>query len=439
MTNSAAVRGSKDSGVTWIGYVPDDWDVVPAKTIFVERKAASRPTDVHLTPSQQHGVLPQAEYMERTGNRVVLNLTGADAMRHVERGDFISHLRSFQGGLEYSGLGGKVSAAYTVLRPRRDLDSGFFRYLVKSSRFIQALQTTTEQLRDGQSIRYAQIATLPFPFPPLVEQRAIRDFLDRETGEIDAFVRDQTELIGLLQERRAATISHAVTKGLSPNEPLKPSGSTWLGRVPVGWTIQKLGWLAAVRNGSTPSRNESKYWLEGTVPWVSSTVANLSEVVASTEFVSPLAVQECHLPTIPPGSLLVGLTGQGKTRGMVTRLRFASTINQHLAAVTLRRGLTPEYAYWVLTAAYDHLRFVSDGNGGTKGGLTCEELAALQVPVPALETQRSIASSLEQAVADIDLAIADGRTSILLSYERRSALISAAVTGQTDVRKHVGV
>ena len=92
----------RESGVRWLGAIPAEWAVKPANAVLHERKVKSFPGDEHLTPSQSHGVLPQSEYMSRTGNKVVLNLTGADSMRHVEPNDFISHLRSFQGGFEHS-------------------------------------------------------------------------------------------------------------------------------------------------------------------------------------------------------------------------------------------------------------------------------------------------------------------------------------------------
>src|SRR4051812_19615822 len=102
----------------WLEQIPHAWDVLPAKALFSERRESCHADDVHLTPSQAYGVLPQEEYMAVTGSRVVLNLAGQDNMKHVEPDDFIIHLRSFQGGLERSALRGKVSTAYTVLSPR---------------------------------------------------------------------------------------------------------------------------------------------------------------------------------------------------------------------------------------------------------------------------------------------------------------------------------
>lgn len=124
---------------------------------------------------------------------------------------------------------------------------------------------------------------------------------------------------------------------------------------------------------------------------------------------------------------------------MAARLTFNSTISQHLAYVQPRRGLEPDFTYWLLVSAYRHLRFQSDGNGGTKGGLTCEELASLRVPVPSLSEQQSIAQRLDNETYELDAAIADARDAIALSRERRAALISAAVTGKIDVREHGAV
>lgn len=114
------------SGVGWLGEIPSHWAVVPAKALFSLRAEKALPNDIHLTPSQKFGVLPQVEYMEITGSRVVLNLTESGQMKHVEQNDFVSHLRSFQGGLELSRVRGKVSGAYTVLKPRRDQNPEFW-------------------------------------------------------------------------------------------------------------------------------------------------------------------------------------------------------------------------------------------------------------------------------------------------------------------------
>ena len=234
---SALSESHKITGHDWLPAAPLSWDMVPAKALFTDRREPSTDGDEHLTPSQKYGVVTQAEYMEITGTRVVLNLTGADNMKRVRPGDFVIHLRSFQGGIERSTVAGKVSLAYTVLVPRPQVHGPFFRWLLKSDRYIQALRVTVNQLRDGQSIRYQDFGKIHLPLPPTREQIAIADFLDRETAKIDALIEKQTKLIDRLRERRTSVIVGAITRG-TRDAALHDSGIYWAPQVPTGWGAQ---------------------------------------------------------------------------------------------------------------------------------------------------------------------------------------------------------
>lgn len=198
-------------GAFWLDSIPANWDLVPAWTVWQERSERCHDDDVHLTPSQTHGVISQQEYMEITGSKVVLNLSSSANMKHVEPGDFIIHLRSFQGGLEYSKVAGKVSNAYTVLRPAIELVPSYFRWLFKSAPFISGLAGSTDQMRDGQSINFKKFSTFSLPLPDLETQRRIADRLDRETAETEALIKECTALKELLLKRRQVLITDMVT------------------------------------------------------------------------------------------------------------------------------------------------------------------------------------------------------------------------------------
>ena len=417
-------------GNSWLQKLPDHWAFVPFNALFATRNAPSLRGDEHLTPSQKYGVLSQQKYMNITGGRVELNLKGADQKKHVEPGDVISHLRSFQGGLETSWLSGKVSQAYTVVRPRVDLDSRYYGYLFKSDRYVQALRVTTDQLRDGQSIRFVELRKIPLPKPPVNEQRHIADFLDRETAKIDLLIEKQSALIERLRERRVATVwMHALGQDDRP-----PFSTSWWGLPPEHWTLDKLGRHARVVNGSTPSRSEPSFWKNGTLPWLNSSYANFDVVRAADQYVTDEAIEKCHLPWLKPGAVLVGITGQGKTRGMVALLDLETTINQHLAGVVPDRSRwDPRYLTHLLRAAYNELRFISEEAGSTKGALTCAALHAFRVPRPPLPEQRSLAEHIDSETDTIDSLIRKTERFIELAKERRAALITAAVTGQIDV------
>ncbi len=213
-----------------------------------------------------------------------------------------------------------------------------------------------------------------------------------------------------------------------PYPAYKDSGVEWLGEIPGHWEVKRVKFVAQVGNGSTPSRENSEYW-GGEYPWLNSGVVNLPDVTEATEFVTDLALAECHLPRIPPPAVLVGITGEGKTRGMATVLRIEATLNQHLAFIRPTRAPSDvEYIRYVFHAAYQFLRDESGGGGSTKGALTCDQLANMAIPFPARVEQRAIAAFLDRETARIDALVAKKERLIELLQEKRTALITRAVT-----------
>lgn len=362
-----------------------------------------------------------------------------DVYKVIRRGEIAFNKMSIRAGaLGVAAEDGLVTYHYEVMRPLPGHDARYLVYLMKSEWFIAELVRRERGIGAGEQ---ANVRTTEVPFrvlkmidcwlPALTEQRAIADFLDAETARIDALIEKQTKLIELLRER-----SKAQAWRLTLGQDLGRShGDAWYGRPPSGWLLDKLGRHSRIVNGSTPSRENLAYWEGGDFAWLNSSHANADVVQDADQWVTPLALKECHLPILQPGTVLVGITGQGKTRGSVAQLDCVATINQHLAAVV------PDARYWhfrylthLLRAAYEELRFMSDEAGSTKGALTCAALHAFVVPRPPLAEQRSLAAQMDAETA-IDTLIAKAERMIELSRERRSALITAAVTGQIDVTK----
>ena len=153
----------------------------------------------------------QADFVERTGRRVVEVIQGTDSMRHAEPNDFIISLRSFQGGLEWCKFAGSVTFHYVVLVPIKEVYEPFFAHLFKSVSYIEALRSTTNLIRDGQDLRYSHFVLVDLPLVARDEQVKIADFLDFETAKIDGLISEVSVALDLLQERRSALISAAVT------------------------------------------------------------------------------------------------------------------------------------------------------------------------------------------------------------------------------------
>jgi type I restriction enzyme S subunit len=196
--------------------------------------------------------------------------------------------------------------------------------------------------------------------------------------------------------------------------------------------------VARISNGSTPSRENLAYWIDGSFPWLNSSVVNQARVTEGSDFVTDLALRECHLPLLSPPAVVVGITGEGKTRGMATLVEIKCTINQHLAFIKPKNGSAgAAYIRHLFLPLYDFLRRESSGGGSTKGAITCEQLANLKVPCPPIQEQVEIVERISRQASQTDTLVAKVERSIDLLREHRAALISAAVTGKIDVRGEV--
>ena len=211
-TNGIDHAELKDSGTHWVKQIPVHWDMVYSKKLFSERKDKAFPGDEQLTASQKYGIITQNDFMEREGRRVTVVLTGDDILKHVGKGDFVISMRSFQGGLEYSYVDGKISSAYVMLIPREGkVYDEYFKYLLKSKPYIKALQGTSDLVRDGQALRYANFAKVPLPIVPLDEQKRIADYITVALEKIDNTIPTIQNEIELLREYRTRLISDVVT------------------------------------------------------------------------------------------------------------------------------------------------------------------------------------------------------------------------------------
>jgi type I restriction enzyme S subunit len=198
----------------------------------------------------------------------------------------------------------------------------------------------------------------------------------------------QERLLALTAELKKALLHQLFTAGLRS----EPQKQTDLGPVPESWDVVTLGSLAKVGNGSTPKRDNEGYWQGGTIPWLNSAKIHERFITEADQFVTDLAVKECHLPRVKPGSLLIAITGQGKTLGNSAMVSFETCINQHLAyAHFISPKMVPEFVLWFMQTRYEHLRSISQAGGSTKGALTCGYLKTYPIPVPSLDEQREIA------------------------------------------------
>ncbi len=426
----------KDSGVEWLGEVPEHWGVVQSRRLFAQRKERARENDKQLTASQTHGVIDQEDFMEREGRSVMQVIHGADILKHVEPQDFVISMRSFQGGIEWCGERGSISSAYVILIPTSAVQPPFFRYLLKSQRYIQALQSTTNLVRDGQAMRFSNFSQLDLPVVPESEQSVIASFLDRTTVKIDALVEEQRRLIELLKEKRQAVISHAVTKGLNPNAPLKDSGIEWLGEVPQHWEV-------------IPLKRDLKFLTSGSRGWAENyseegdlfiRIGNLTRegIVLDLSDIQRVEVPfgaEGARTVVQPGDLLFSITAYLGSVAEVPEGIETAYVSQHVALGRLwKKRLLPRWAAYVTLSNLGKTYLDTQGYGGTKIQLSLDDVANMVMTAPPLDEQRAITRFIDLELVRLDELVLTATRAIDLLKERRTALISAAVTGKIDVR-----
>jgi type I restriction enzyme S subunit len=433
----------RESGIPWLGRVPKHWRTKPLKhVVAINTDEIAENTDPdHVIQYADIGNVSMLDGITAT-EEYRFEDAPSRARRRVRNGDtIISTVRTYLKAvarIESPPSNLVVSTGFAVLRPGREVHPGYLYRVVQSEGFVGCV------VANSTGVSYPAIAPtilggIGIPLPPLPEQQAIAGWLDERTRRIDDLVAAKRRLLGLLTEQRTALITHAVTKGLNPATPMKPSGIDWLGDVPRHWEVKRIKFVARVGNGSTPSRENPEYW-SGDYPWLNSGVVNQREVTEASDFVTDLALAECHLPIVRPPAVLVGITGEGKTRGMATVLRIEATINQHLSFVKpTRADCDTEYMRFTLHAAYQFLRDESGGGGSTKGAITCDQLGNVSIPFPPHPEQRAIVAHIDAACAKLDVLTATTETAIARLTEYRQALISAAVTGKTNVCGLAGV
>ena len=234
----------KDSGVKWLGQIPQHWEVRKIKYVFTERTEKGFPEEPVLCSTQKYGVIPQSMYE----NRVVVVNKGLDGLKLVRKGDFVISLRSFQGGIEYAHYQGIISAAYTILEKNDNVSADYLKYLLKSHRFIQLLQTCVTGIREGQNINYGLLRKSSLPLPPLSEQLSIVSYLDVKVSAMDHLVLLTQQKVEHLKALKQAIIQEAVTTGIpNKNHILKQTNIKWIKQIPQHWEMKKIRSLFSER------------------------------------------------------------------------------------------------------------------------------------------------------------------------------------------------
>jgi len=429
----------KDSGVRWLGDLPAHWSIKRYKEVFVEREERSETgAEILLSVSAYTGVSPRSEIVDEGDH-----LSRADSLEGYKvcyPNDLVMNIMlAWNRGLGFSQHHGIVSPAYSVFEVRSGNYPRFLDYMVRSDRTILYYKAFSSGVIDSRLRLYPDtFGSLYCILPPPDEQIAIATFLDRETAKIDTLIAEQDKLIALLAEKRQAAIFHVITKGLNRNALMKDSGVAWLGEVPEHWKVGKAGFYISVLPGyafsSTRfSLDESNVKLlrginvgVGELKW--------DEVVywARTEADGLDAFE------LDAGDVVIGmdrpLISTGMRVAIVKKQDLPCLLLQRVAKIRPGELVEGRFMMRLLSSRAFEAHFAPETTGVSVPHISGEQIASFVIPVPPLDEQKRICDFLAAEFAKLDALTRESERAITLFAERRAALISAAVTGQIDVR-----
>lgn len=437
----------RPSGHDALGQIPAHWTAMLLKRDLAFLTSGSRGWAEHY--SESGDIFIRIANLTRDSTRLdledaqfVIVPAGVEGERtKVQAGDVLFSITAYLGSVAVvpDGIGDAyVSQHLALARLRRSkLLPAWLAYFALSGAGERSLEAAGY---GGTKVQLGleDIANLVLPVPPLEEQKVAVAFLDRETAKIDALIAEQEKLIALLAEKRQATISQSVAQGLDSELPLKDSGVKWLGEVPAHWTVGKIQSFARRESGHTPSRQHPEYWENCTIPWFS--LADVwqirdgrqKHVFVTSEKVSELGIANSSARILPAGTVILSRTA---SVGYSAIMGCDMATTQDFVNWVCGPALNPEFLLYVLRgmrSEFDRLMM-----GSTHQTIYMPDVAKLMMALPPLDEQAKIVAYLDRATGQIDALRDDADRAIALLRERRSALISAAVTGQIDVRNAV--
>ena len=425
----------KDSGVEWLGEVPEHWEVKRLRYLSIVRKGRL-PSGTSPMPSADTDMpYLSMEYLRGETDTPSFVPVSQNLLR-AESGDLLLLWDGSNAGEFLRAKQGVVSSTVALIEPR-NVDREFLFFACKARE---------RQLKDqtvGMGIPHVsgdELRDFLIPCPPLPEQTAIAEFLDRETGKIDELVAEQRRLMKLLKEKRQAVISHAVTRGLNPAAPLKPSGVEWLNDIPAHWRVVSFKHLA--RAGAKTFTDGD--WIE--TPYITSDGVRLLQTgnvgigyfkEQGFRYVSEETFNEFQCNEVKPRDVLIcRLDGPVGRACLAPDLGVRMITSVDNAILKVADDVLPEFVVSLLSSVpwISWIDALCRVGGGFRLRISRSQLGEIRVPLPPLEEQLAIRERLGSLGKEFDTLTAEAQRAIDLLQERRTALISAAVTGQIDVR-----
>ena len=419
----------KDSGIDWLGEIPSEWKCVKTAYFF---KAAMGQT-ILKEDLEDDGIYPvysatmEDKFFGYINNPLVI--LNKDDLVIPARGNSIGNVKL---------VTEKSTTTQTTIYCKQitnATNANFIYYYMNGLKdnLFYFVQTAIPQ------ITVSEVISNPLLVPSIKEQQQIANFLDKATAKIDTLIEKQTKQIELLKEKRQAVISHAVTKGINPNVPMKDSGVEWLGVIPEHWEVKKLGLITSkIGSGKTPRGGSEVYSDSGILFLRSQNIYDDGLFLDEVVYISEEINNEMLNTQIKDGDILLNVTGGSIGRTCLIPSNFQkANVNQHVCIIRLNTKEDRLFISYLMKSALIKSQIDGIQNGAAREGLNFEQISGFKIVLPPKNEQNEIANYLDDKTSKIDTLIEKSKKSIELLKEKRTALISACVTGKIDVRELV--
>ena len=422
----------RESNVPWLGQIPVHWGIERARHLFEEQNREVRGSDGVVTAFRDGQVCLRSRRRSAGYTMAILE----HGYQGIRRGDLVIHaMDAFAGAIGISEDDGKATPEYVVVTPfDAETQSRYFANILRVMAARDYIFVLCPSVRErAPRFRFVRFQQALLPIPPPEEQGQIVKFLDYETAKIDALIEKQQQLIALLKEKRQAVISHAVTKGLNPDAPMRDSGVEWLGKVPAHWVVLNLNRVVRTfvdYRGRTPEKTD-----EGRPLVTAGAVRNgIVDLDRAPQFVSEETYHLLRQRGEPEqGDLLFTSEAPLGEVAIVEDVEIACA--QRIIMFKLdRTRIKPQFMWLYLRSQAGQDEILTKASGSTAEGIRADRLRRCRVLVPALEEQARIVTHVANELSGFDEILQKASEQTELLRERRTALISAAVTGKIDLR-----
>ena len=414
----------KNSGIEWIGEIPDSWEYFRLKDYYEFEKGKNAAIYTQEYIGTHPGEFPV--YSGQTENDGVMgNISSFD----YDEEECLFTTTVGAKVMTPKVLNGKFSLSQNCLimkRVKPCCNKYVFYQLFPLFDYTKSMIPTYMQ----PSLRISDLNTYGFFSPNEIQQKKIADHLDDKCAEVDKLIEVQQAQIDKLKEYKQSVITEAVTKGLDPTVPMKDV-SNWMRRIPCNWFDPKIKYFCSIESCGTPERTHPEYW-NCDINWFKTGELHNDEIFDSEEKITVKAIEETAAKIFPRNAILVAMYGQGKTRGMTALLKKESATNQACAAIQLKTKIYEvNYLWWVLKGAYKSLRERANGSG--QPNLSVSLISEFEISLPPLLEQQKIICYLDDKCAKIDKLIAIKQAKIDKLQEYKKSLIYEYVTGKKEV------